>query len=150
MIDDVVAQPLPRKSRILGVASTTLVIAIPAIASLWLIAPPGQVQSNPNPDEAARVMRYSTVQTMAEHLGCSANLRPAEQQGGSSSSGECIYDGASVELRIYPSPQQTAAWLDGARRPGQLHPGIYGGKWAAVIHTTDRDLANRAFIALQN
>jgi hypothetical protein len=138
----------PRRPRVLGVGFTTLVVAVVAIGGFWLIAGPGQVHTDSDGDP--KVMRYSTVQAMAQHLGCADSLRPAENPGSSSSSGECTYGGALVEFRIYPTEQQTMAWLDGTRGRGLDDPGMYGGTWAAVIHSMDRDLINRAMLAVQS
>jgi hypothetical protein len=150
------ARPDARKQRprVVGVAVVTLAAASAAIASFWLIAGPSELGASDRDD--GQVMTYRSVETMAEHMGCSSSFRPATNPGTSSSAGECTYDGALVEFRIYPTEPQALAWLEGNRsqsldaRTGVYDSaGIYAGRWAVVIHSTDRDLIERAGVAVQ-
>ncbi len=131
----------------------TLVAAAVAIGSFWLFARPSEF--GPTGDNG-KVMSYTTVQAMAEHMGCSSTFRPAQNPGSSSSAGECNYEGALVEFRIYPTEPQALAWLEGNRsqsldtKTGIYESiGLYGGTWVVVFHSTDHDLVNRAAEAVQ-
>jgi hypothetical protein len=150
---DVASSRTPvRQPRVYGVAIVTVLVAAAAAGGFWLAARAADAVSHRD-DE--KIMDYTTVRTMAEHLGCSATLRPVQNSGSSSSAAECSYDGAAVEFRIYPTEPQALAWLEG-RRTDSLNSagsyenvGLYAGKWVVVIHSTDRELINRAMEAVQ-
>ncbi|HST83416.1 MAG TPA: hypothetical protein VLL08_16920 [Kineosporiaceae bacterium] len=153
LTDETLLDATHRQPRVIGVGIVTLVVAAAVIASFWLIARPSEFGVKGGD---GKVMDYTTVQAMAEHMGCSSSLRPTQNPGSSSSAGECTYEGALIEFRIYPTEPQALAWLEGNRsqsldvKTGIYDSiGLYAGKWVVVFHSTDLDLVNRAGAAVQ-
>jgi hypothetical protein len=152
MTDETRLDATHRQPRVVGVGIVTVVVAAAVIVGFWLI-----VRSEFGfRDDNGKVMNYTTVQSMAEHMGCSSSLRATQNPGSSSSAGECTFEGALVEFRIYPTEPQALAWLEGNRsqsldvKTGIYNSiGLYAGKWVVVFHTTDLDLVDRAGLAVQ-
>jgi hypothetical protein len=135
-------------ARVAGVAVTTVAVAGATIGSAWLIVQPGQPRF-PQDKGSSKVIVYHSTREMANHIGCQATFSQSASPGTSADAGQCTVDGVRVDLRIYPTPQETRSWLDGTQAEPLTTVAIYGGTWAASIHSLDRAKINQVGVALQ-